>query len=241
MNGFQGKKKLEPVRDANPPILIDQEKTKICSSCKIEKLHSEFNIHKKQKDGRNYLCRECQSIQQKKNYAKRSKRKIQIDYNALKQCSICKIIQPGLNFSKVRASKDGLSTICKECDNAIQRERRKKDLDRLNQVQRERYAKDNEKHIQYARDYRKRNKEKTVALAMKWARENPEKRAKICHDRYVREMETVVGKLNHIMAGRMNHALRKGKGGKTWSAFTGYSCDTLGKVSTFGERNAHIP
>lgn len=64
----------------------------------------------------------------------------------LKKCSQCKQFEPLTEFHKNKTRKDGLATMCKDCN----KENSKKQ-----------YRKDPKKHMEYVANWQKKNPEKT--------------------------------------------------------------------------------
>lgn len=84
---------------------------KICSCCGQEKLASEFNKHKRRKDGLSTQCKKCDSVKQKQ-YKEKYKNNI---IPKTKICSKCGKEKPASEFSMYSRSFDRLSAYCKQC------------------------------------------------------------------------------------------------------------------------------
>jgi hypothetical protein len=90
-----------------------QNKTKICSRCKIEKLMEEFHNNKKNKDGKSSWCKECY-----KEYHILTHPNIKekmIIKEGFKYCPTCKRQLPINHFGKCKNRYDGLQWRCNDC------------------------------------------------------------------------------------------------------------------------------
>jgi len=93
----------------NAPIT---EGSKVCSQCGVEKHITEFVIKKRNKSGRDSLCKECASAKSKENKKK-------VNYprkeEGTKVCTKCKKEKDVNDFGPCPGHKDGLGSHCKEC------------------------------------------------------------------------------------------------------------------------------
>lgn len=78
----------------------------------------------------------------------------------MKHCNTCNQTKQTSEFSKRKASPDGLSAKCKQCDSAAKRQWREKNKD---------------KYQEYNKEYHQRNKEKVNSRSAAWRQENPER------------------------------------------------------------------
>lgn len=95
---------------------------KVCSTCKVDKLASEFSPFPRSPDGLRYLCRECVRAYKRGEYVPHPiEREVQSSH---KHCAKCGETKPRAAFSPNRLRRDGLglSSYCKSCINAKTRE-----------------------------------------------------------------------------------------------------------------------
>ena len=88
--------------------------TKRCSGCKVEKVLEEFPKSNKNKDGRQYYCRECYSEKHKK-YRKKIKESGPTIVRTSKHCNKCDTTKPISQFGKFAGRPDGHLDYCKPC------------------------------------------------------------------------------------------------------------------------------
>jgi hypothetical protein len=88
-------------------------KTKICSTCEVEKEIDFFNKHKSTKDGYCFECKNCRKIRSKKYYNNLiTKNKLPIE---VKICSNCKLEKKIDFFHKHIGTKNGYRSMCVDC------------------------------------------------------------------------------------------------------------------------------
>lgn len=85
---------------------------KKCTECKVDKTFDSFSKNSREKDGRNYVCRDCQ----KARYLRLKDRGPVITVE-IKTCSSCKSDLNAKDFGKNAKNLDGLSSVCKGCHN----------------------------------------------------------------------------------------------------------------------------
>jgi len=110
---------------------------KQCTKCKKQKDKSEFTIHRKNKDGLRYWCKDCVRAYMRERYKKEGKglktyyrheeSHRTIDGVNQKRCNKCKKWKNESKFGKDSRNKDGLRYWCKDCVRAYLRERYKKE------------------------------------------------------------------------------------------------------------------
>jgi hypothetical protein len=100
-------------------------KRKFCSKCKIEKTFSAFDNHQGYKDGKQNYCRKCSTAYNKNRTTNFRQNKLYPKRNTPKekQCRRCQIVKSAELFRKNVSMKDGLSSWCKECAVAYQKNR----------------------------------------------------------------------------------------------------------------------
>jgi hypothetical protein len=130
------KKQRENNKLKNSKDTIAKTFIKKCSSCKIQKLNSEFNFNKINHDGLQSICRDCSAKAMKKHRDKnRSKNQNGITLSVEeKTCNKCKLLLPINLFGKRIANNDGLSSICKDCDLIKTHKRREVEANSLSDV-----------------------------------------------------------------------------------------------------------
>lgn len=91
--------------------------SKKCPKCKKTKPVSEFYKASSKLDGYSTICKECNSkssVKYRERIANREFKEIQV--SGKKRCWMCKRFLPATNFNFSRQSKDGLSSLCRECN-----------------------------------------------------------------------------------------------------------------------------
>jgi hypothetical protein len=103
---------------ANP---VPAPATKQCSKCKQTKDAAEFGKREDSKDRLRYQCKACESISDKLQQRKNTKRNTLAgppDRTGVKRCFACGETKQKTEFHVRRASPGGLQDICKDCLNA---------------------------------------------------------------------------------------------------------------------------
>jgi len=97
------------------PIDIIPDGYKRCTKCKEVKLATlEYFPHSSRvKAGLHTYCKQCHILIHKAQYTKRQKRTFAIP--DFKQCSKCGINKPATSFAKHIIGRDGLVTVCQDC------------------------------------------------------------------------------------------------------------------------------
>tara|TARA_R110000772_G_scaffold7060_1_gene24241 strand:+ start:47 stop:643 length:597 start_codon:yes stop_codon:yes gene_type:complete len=90
----------------------------------------------------------------------------------VKTCSKCKEVKNFSDFSKRKATKDGLDYGCKLCQRAERLEYYKKNKEILNNAQKKYYERNKDKVKDYQLNYRKENKDKVKDDFKKWRKKN---------------------------------------------------------------------
>lgn len=103
------KERKKDTKPIEPPTDLNFYKT--CSCCGQKKLATEFNKHKRRKDGLSTQCKECDHIQQKQ-YAEKYKNNT---IPKTKLCNECGIEKLASEFDFSARSFDRLSYRCKAC------------------------------------------------------------------------------------------------------------------------------
>lgn len=101
-----------------------------CTGCHRFLPPSMFNKRKRKKNGLSPICKNCDSIRNKK-YREKIKREIERGQRLIKtpirkECRDCKQVLPSSMFTKDIVSSDGLNIYCKECDHKRQKKYRAK-------------------------------------------------------------------------------------------------------------------
>ena len=137
---------------------------KECSKCSVWKLRSEFYPKKTTKDGLNYICKNCNSIENKDRYIKKDIHDPVVN-SSIKRCFDCKSYKRISEFGKDKTKTDGLNIYCKACQNSrqlINKSKRDEDVDYYN----DRLKKVNIYHYD----------DKTKSeRSLRWIAKNPEK------------------------------------------------------------------
>lgn len=95
----------------------------------------------------------------------------------MKICSKCKIEKKLEEFYKSKASKDGLTYKCKECNNKYASEWHHKNFEKSSNKSKRWRDSNPEKDKIRRKDWRKMNREKDNSTKRSWAKNNPEKAA----------------------------------------------------------------
>lgn len=88
-------------------------KEKQCKDCLEVKPIDEFTKDKYQKDGKSHVCKECKAKRQKKMIERWKKERTTLPED--KECIKCHRILPSSQFTNNINSKDGLDSLCKDC------------------------------------------------------------------------------------------------------------------------------
>lgn len=88
--------------------------SKICSVCKTEKDVKQFSKLKTTASGLNSACKDCDKQKRLKN-EERLKSRSEVVIPDSKFCTKCKTTKSKDSFSVVLSRKDGLTSLCKEC------------------------------------------------------------------------------------------------------------------------------
>ena len=94
------------------------------------------------------------------------------------ECSVCHEVKAVSEFSKCKSKKDGVYTICKDCDNKRNKEYRKENTDKIKEY----YQQNKDKKKEYNAEYRKQNAE----YYAEWRKQNAEYYAEY-HKEYDKE------------------------------------------------------
>lgn len=88
---------------------------KKCKKCLVEKIFDDFTKDSRSKDGKQRICRDCNS----EYYASRSKRYMEnaIELPDSRQCPDCKLELPISEFYQSKLRSNGTYTYCKKCSN----------------------------------------------------------------------------------------------------------------------------
>lgn len=96
---------------------VSQPDFKFCPACKIEKSNKKFSKLKTSIDGLNFNCKDCDKQKRLKN-EERLKSRSEVVIPDSKFCTKCKTTKSKDSFSVVLSRKDGLASLCKECQKA---------------------------------------------------------------------------------------------------------------------------
>ena len=89
-------------------------KTKICSTCHVEKPIEEFYRADRFRDGKSYTCKSCFKVYY--NRIKRRNTGVDLLSGPDKRCCRCGLVKARSSFFINRAASDGLTAYCKDCD-----------------------------------------------------------------------------------------------------------------------------
>lgn len=85
--------------------------TKRCCTCKQYMPLDLFSRNRRNKDGLQYSCKECQKEYRREHYDNRP-------VDSSKECSACGITKPASEYYKDKTTKSGLRSTCAECTRA---------------------------------------------------------------------------------------------------------------------------
>jgi len=87
--------------------------SKICKECKVDQDVCEFSKSVKNKDGLSTVCKTCSNAHSR---ARTASLHFLPDLSVVKSCSCCGILKGADDYYPCSNHKDGLESICKECD-----------------------------------------------------------------------------------------------------------------------------
>ena len=135
-----------------------------CRKCHEVKVVSEFSKDKSKKDGVNTMCKECKKQYYRENDGKereRQKKSIRAydnDGNLISlECGTCHEIKAVSEFSKHKSKKDGVQTICKDCEKEYRNQNKDKKAEYDKQYQKERYDSKTEQALTEIKAYVEQN------------------------------------------------------------------------------------
>lgn len=101
--------------------------TKTCTGCKILKSYDDFHKNKSNRDGLVTRCKNCESDRKSGTIKVRLEKKRPNGVpEDCKWCPKCEITKSRGDFRKASKRKDGLQSMCRECDNDAKRRNRLK-------------------------------------------------------------------------------------------------------------------
>lgn len=149
---------------------------------------------------------------------------------------------PVVEFYKNKSKKDGLDSLCKECNKSNAKKWRELNYEKSLETSRK-WKRDNyERHLANSAKWAKENREHCNDLSNKWAKNNPEKIKKIqqkfrknnpdkirvwTRKTSAKLRSTPSGKLKRNMGTAICLCLQGKKGGKHWEELVGYTLDDL--------------
>jgi hypothetical protein len=173
-----------------------------------------------------------------------------------KKCSKCGLIKPVSEFNKHSQTKDGLQSICKQCQTEYNRQWRLKHPDynqqylianrekcnerkkqwratnrkKINETNRRWYAANPEKYNKLKQQWKAANPEKVRETKQRWYIKHPEKTKAMWKRSSDKRRSSTKGKLNHSMSSRLRLSLKKNaKSGQHWESLVGYTVQQLKK------------
>lgn len=191
--------------------------TKICSRCKVAKPREEFNKGRKNPDGLNYYCKQCQREIHLANKEYNNKRCMENYYKknpkevlpeGMKRCSKCKEVKPMTEqyFGKLSKSSDGFKYSCKECRRKTEYEPKKK---HYLKKQKRYYEENKDKIYETTKAYRERNIEWYRSYNRQYYKENAEKIKENSKKSLYRRIENDIGfKILQRLRKRMYDAVK---------------------------------
>jgi len=117
--------------------ILRKRKPKKCLKCGEYKDGSDFHLDKTREDGLYSYCKDCVKSYQKERLSIEPKKRIKV-YAGNKQCRKCGEVKEISLFYPLKRSKDGLDSICIECDTLRKKEYRDKNRKHCNEIDRDR-------------------------------------------------------------------------------------------------------
>ena len=105
------------------PTLPTVSVSKTCRNCRLQKLLTEFTVHKETKDRLSNHCRLCQKKRRRQSYARNRTRLAEKFLTGTKRCRQCGEIKSAQEFHRNYANLEGLHNLCKTCRRASDRRR----------------------------------------------------------------------------------------------------------------------
>lgn len=128
------------------------------------------------------------------------------------KCPSCKENKDECEFSHDRVTKTGFYYQCKSCQKISYKKW---------------YVKNKERLIRKAAEWNKNNPSKKAKCNRNWCKKHPD-RMKFFYRKYSKKIRaTLKGRLNHIMACSIWHAIHDSKNGRGWEILVGYTLDDL--------------
>ena len=97
------------------PTLPHVSESKTCRNCRLQKLLTEFTVHKETKDRLSNHCRLCQKKRRRQSYARNRTRLAEKLLTGAKRCRQCGEIKSTQEFHRNYANLEGLHNCCKTC------------------------------------------------------------------------------------------------------------------------------
>lgn len=149
---------------------------KRCTNCGVERDVSNFHAARKARGLRSSrggmgvaaVCKSCRSELRKPGITALRETQKELTLRGLKKCNVCEIEKPLAEFSKRKASKDGLNFTCRTCSSARARRWREQNP----QAFRDWSSENSEDRARYGRQYRRKNKDALSESYRRWAQEN---------------------------------------------------------------------
>lgn len=101
----------------------------------------------------------------------------------MKTCNKCNIEKPIADFGVRRDLKDGLNTICKECNRLKSKRFRRDNPEHARELDRKSKLKNRDKKVIYQRAYYQKNKDRLDVKNREWDRNNPHCKTARCSKR----------------------------------------------------------
>jgi len=106
--------------------IVENSLTKTCSGCKVVKSYDDFHKNKSNRDGLVSRCKDCESYRKSGTKVRlEKKRPVGVPVGS-KWCPKCEVVKDGTCFRKASKRKDGLQSMCRDCDNEAKRRNRLK-------------------------------------------------------------------------------------------------------------------
>lgn len=157
---------------------------KKCRVCKEEKELKEFNITKRNLDGRSGECKVCKRAIDVEYRNKQREKNInkEVDYSGTIVCCVCKEEKSKTEFNKNRNTSTGLTYECKPCQASRSNHYYKDNKEEQSIKQKEYYLTVREDKLLYQKEYQEKNKEKIKAYLKQYNLDNRKRKTELSRE-----------------------------------------------------------
>ena len=91
------------------------------------------------------------------------------------ECRECHEVKVVSEFIKNKSKKDGVDTICKDCDNKRSKEYKKQNKDKIKEYRKQRYKQNTDKEKEYQKQYNNQKVEQSLAEIKAYVEQDPQR------------------------------------------------------------------